>query len=110
MTPAAWPAGDLSIPRSRTRMSMASLGLVLSVTGCGLQGQVTHPSENNSLVGQPAPDWSGSDTEGKPIALKDYRDAPLVMNFWASWCGPCRAEEPGFVRTAHDYMPKGIRF
>jgi thiol-disulfide isomerase/thioredoxin len=60
-------------------------------------------------VGQAAPDFSGTDLDGKTIRLSDYRGHPLLINFWASWCGPCRAEQPGLVNIAKDLQPRGLR-
>jgi cytochrome c biogenesis protein CcmG, thiol:disulfide interchange protein DsbE len=59
-------------------------------------------------VGQPAPAFSGTTLDGKTISLQDFRGHPVLLNFWASWCGPCRAEQPGLTNVAHDYQSKGL--
>ena len=43
-----------------------------------------------------APDFTVYDIEGNPVKLSDYFGKPIVLNFWASWCGPCKMEMPGF--------------
>lgn len=59
-------------------------------------------------IGQPAPDFSFPTPEGKNIALKDYRGKLVVVDFWASWCGPCRQEIPHMKEVYAKYKSKGV--
>lgn len=52
-----------------------------------------------SSISQPAPDFKITDLEGRIHTLGDYRGKILLINFWATWCPPCRAEIPDFIEV-----------
>lgn len=54
------------------------------------------------LVGQPAPAFSVASLTGPPLTLAGFRGKPLLLNFWATWCVPCRQELPALQRFATD--------
>lgn len=61
------------------------------------------------LIGQPAPPFELADLSGRKLALADLRGQPLVVNFWATWCQPCAAENPIFAALARRYAGR-VRF
>ena len=59
----------------------------------------TQPEETTEPVLQLAPDFRVLDQAGNYVALSDLRGMPVVLNFWASWCGPCKMEMPEFQKV-----------
>ena len=54
------------------------------------------------IAGHPAPDFELAGVDGETIRLSDFKGQPVIVNFWATWCGPCRAEFPEFQQAAVD--------
>jgi thiol-disulfide isomerase/thioredoxin len=60
------------------------------------------------MVGNPAPDFTLNTPEGTKVSLSQFKGKVLLVDFWASWCGPCRKENPNVVRIYNEYHPKGF--
>jgi peroxiredoxin len=120
--------GQAARTRRRATRAMGGLTLAaalgLAISGCsgGPIGQDTAQSNGQSFVSgsgttvypaghRPAvPDISGTTLTGQKLSLSSYRGSIVVLNFWASWCGPCQAEAPGLAALASQLRSRGVRF
>lgn len=90
---------------------LLGLALVLVLTAATLSYQklasaykpAAGPSSEKTEDVVPAADFTVLDGEGNPVSLSDFQGKPVVVNFWATWCGPCKAELPYFDALYGEY-------
>lgn len=63
----------------------------------------------NHLLGKPAPPFTQSNPDGKKLSLTDYKGHLTLLEFWASWCAPCREANPALVKIFNKYNRKGFK-
>lgn len=84
---------------------LLSSGTLLDELWDALKGE-TNPASSVPLVGQSAPDFELKNLAGETIRLSDFKGKPILLNFWATWCGPCRAEFPELQAAAVEQKEK----
>jgi thiol-disulfide isomerase/thioredoxin len=114
------------VSRSARLPGLAAAAIaLLALAGCGggAIGADTPDSSGQSFVGSAynsstfragsrpaAPDITGTTLTGQHLSLAAYRGSVVVINFWGSWCAPCRAEAPDLSALATHYAGHGVRF
>ena len=89
---------------------LALLFYVLSQSGqlAGFSPGINLEPKLIRMDNRPAPDFALTLSDGRVVRLSDFRGQPVVINFWASWCAPCRAEAPTLEETHQRYADRGV--
>ena len=65
-------------------------------------------AEAMQMRGKPAPEFTLTTLDGKKVSLSDYKGRPVLVNFWATWCAPCKVEMPWFEEFNKQYAAQGF--
>ena len=86
----------------------AAILLMAAVLGGCSSSLTTRAAEASANSRKAAPDFSLTGTNGVSVKLSNYRGKVVLLNFWATWCGPCKAEIPWFVEFEKLYKDRGF--
>lgn len=100
---AAFPLTSYFLASSHGAYRSACPAFAMLATAAGLQTVA-----NKSNATKAAPDWQLKDLDGKSVKLSDFKGKVVILNFWATWCPPCRREIPSFVSLQKEYGDKGL--
>ena len=113
MTVSAIETNIQPMPISRRIYNFASIVLLIAGLGWIYISRITSPNTSASgpaaaQKGFLAPDFSLQTLDGQPLRLSDLRGKGVILNFWASWCGPCQEEMPALQKVYSEYEQQGL--
>ena len=88
----------------RTRWTLWSAALFMAA----FWTRTSFSATESKTAAVPAPAWKLQDVNGKTISASDFQGKVVVLDFWATWCPPCRAEIPGFIELQKEFSKEGV--
>ena len=98
--------GQMEYEQLKERYSLLGEKAKASAQGKAIAAQIA--KLESTAIGQIAPNFTITTPEGESISLYDIKGKVKLIDFWASWCGPCRGENPHVVEIYKEYHPKGL--
>ena len=102
---AGWANWEYRKQAAEKRLAEAAQGQLIPATPGGSGGPGAYASP---LVGKPAPDFALEDLSGNKVSLSSYKGKAVLINFWATWCGPCKLETPWIIDLRNQYAAQGF--
>ena len=98
--------GQMEYEQLKERYNLLGENAKASAQGKAIAAQIA--KLESTAIGQIAPNFTITTPEGESISLYDIKGKVKLIDFWASWCGPCRGENPHVVEIYKEYHPKGL--
>ncbi|MGI8962475.1 MAG: peroxiredoxin family protein [Bryobacteraceae bacterium] len=91
----------------RNSCVLAFLAVIITLYACSAEPS-TNAAAKTSKERKPAPEFNLTDANGTSVKLSDYRGKVVLLNFWATWCGPCTLEIPWFIDFEQEFKSRGF--
>jgi peroxiredoxin len=93
---------------SKLKSAGMVLALALGVVSCSTESKADAASVRPAKDRKKAPEFKLKDSDGKIVSLSEYKGKAVLLNFWATWCGPCKVEIPWFIEFEQKFKDKGF--